>query len=170
MSSSYHPNFMSTAFAEAAVMVAAAKSFQPYSPSANRPPADAAAERELASAALRVREAIESERASGHYDVVDQWLATRGDPVVAPAEDANTPILGPLTSLQHAVATYARQMRARGSHPEEVLVSVKSAVRSVAMPAIGLTLDRLVRDAAQWCIDAYFETESPLSDEGEERS
>ena len=63
-----------------------------------------------------------------------------------------------LATLQFAVAEYSHEMRRLGHYPEKVLVALKSAVRDVGTP-IGFKprVDALVRDAAQWCITAYFD-------------
>ena len=64
--------------------------------------------------------------------------------------------------LRDAVVVCTRQMRQHDYYPEQVLVAIKSAVREAA---IGLLADSTVNDliceAGQSCIDAYFDSQSP---------
>ena len=77
----------------------------------------------------------------------------------------------PRPTLSHAelrrlVRYWVGMMKEAGLPPEEVLVAVKTLVRDTIVPRYGRYADgddntdtrvAFVRDAAQWCIEAYFE-------------
>lgn len=93
---------------------------------------------QLATLVRDARDAIQSDRDTGHNDEAVDRVAHCG-------------------ALQRVVAEYTRQMRNLGQYPEKVLVAVKETVLSVATPLVrASSLGALVRDAAQWSIAAYF--------------
>lgn len=114
---------------------------------------------QLATLACAARDAIQARCGTRYNDeAVGRWLDEDGASGSAPAEGDSSRVTHRGT-LQRAVAEYTRQMRNLGHYPEKVLIAVKSAVRDVATPVIRKpVLDTLVRDAAQWSIAAYFDT------------
>ena len=82
-----------------------------------------------------------------------------------PEIDASRPTLT-RAELQRLVRYWVGMLKEAGLPPEEVLVAVKSLVHDTIVPRYGRYADpddndnariAFVRDAAQWCIDAYFE-------------
>lgn len=69
------------------------------------------------------------------------------------------------TALGDAVWVVTRQMKVHGYLPESVLIAIKSAAREAAVPRVAEHLVRdIIADAAQWCIQAYFEAAAAQQD------
>lgn len=97
---------------------------------------------------------------SERYDreEADRWL---GGEVRTPAS-VSTPRW---TALGEAVWVVTRQMKLHGYLPESVLIAIKSAARDAAVPHVAEHLVRdIIADAAQWCIQAYFEAATAQED------
>lgn len=89
-----------------------------------------------------------------------------------PVTDAARPTLT-RSELQRLVRYWVGMLKEAGLPPEEVLVAVKSLVHDTVVPRYGRYADpeddadarvAFVRDAAQWCIDAYFEDAAKPND------
>jgi len=89
-----------------------------------------------------------------------------------PLTDATRPTLT-RSDLQRLVRYWVGMLKEAGLPPEEVLVAVKSLVHDTIVPRYGRYADpeddadariAFVRDAAQWCIDAYFEDAAKPND------
>jgi hypothetical protein len=75
-------------------------------------------------------------------------------------EALNTAGAGTDHSIRRAVSDCTHGLKSLGTAPERVLASVKAAVRRAATPWIPETeVLSLVRDAAQRCINAYYDDE-----------
>ena len=86
--------------------------------------------------------------------------------------------------LHRLVRYWVGMLKEAGLPPEEVLIAVKALVRDTIVPRYKCYADEadeqeariaFVRDASQWCIDAYFETtakpnESPLAPTAEKHA
>lgn len=122
---------------------------------------DVPPEIQLARLATAARQALESRRIHkiGGDAEADQRNGHRESEPSSAEEDAAW--IAHRRALRSVVGEYTRKMRNNGDYPEKVLVTVKSTIRDVGAPMIRKSvLDKLVCDAAQWSIAAYFETAS----------